>query len=148
MTRQNIYDAFYDDDISRAFLHSHSYTGSALACRAAIATLDIFKNDNFIVKNKILSSKIDHAFAWAKESENLEHIRQCGTIFAFDIKEDCLPPNFSKTFFKIALDQEVLVRPIGKTIYIMPPYIITDEELQILSKGIKHTLNLVLAKSA
>ena len=148
MTRQHIYDAFYDDDISRAFLHSHSYTGSALACRAALATLDIFKNENIIIKNKNLSSQIDAAFSWTKENKHIEHIRQCGTIFAFDVKADYLVPDFSKTFFKLALEQEILVRPIGKTIYIMPPYIITNEELKILSKGIKQTLNLVLEKSA
>lgn len=148
MTRQHIYDAFYDDEISRAFLHSHSYTGNALACRAALATLDIFKNENIIIKNKNLISQIDTSFTWTKEDNRLEHIRQCGTIFAFDIKEDCLVPNFSKTFFKLALEEEILARPIGKTIYIMPPYIITDEELKTLSKGIKKTLNLALAKTA
>ena len=145
MTTDEIYQAFYHQDARKGFLHSHSYTGNPLACRAALATLDIFEKDNVLEKNKVLAKKLSDAFAWAKEDERIIHFRQTGMILAFDIKPEHLCENFSKEFFVHALDQSILVRPIGSTIYIMPPYIISDDEIIHLSKGIQASLNATLS---
>jgi adenosylmethionine-8-amino-7-oxononanoate aminotransferase len=144
MTTEKIYQAFYDEDTSRGFLHSHSYTGNPLACTAALATLDIFANDQVIEKNKVLASAMTESFAWAQNDSNIEHFRQKGMILAFDIKESVTTNSFAKEFFKEALSKEILVRPIGRTIYIMPPYTLSTDELAILSNGIERTLHLVL----
>ena len=144
MTTEKIYQAFYDEDTSRGFLHSHSYTGNPLACTAALATLDIFANDQVIEKNKALASAMTESFAWAQNDSNIEHFRQKGMILAFDIKESVTTNSFAKEFFKEALSKEILVRPIGRTIYIMPPYTLSTDELAILSNGIEKTLHLVL----
>ena len=145
MTTDKIYQAFYDDDVTKGFLHSHSYTGNPLACTAALATLDIFANDHVIEKNKILSQSISESFTWAKNDSRIEHFRQTGMILAFDVRGEVCSKTFAKEFFKEALAQEVLVRPIGRTIYIMPPYTLSTEELNILSKGIENALQLVLS---
>jgi adenosylmethionine-8-amino-7-oxononanoate aminotransferase len=142
MTTDEIYQAFYHQDARKGFLHSHSYTGNPLACRAALATLDIFEKENILEKNKVLAKKLSDAFAWAKEDERIIHFRQTGMILAFDIKPERLCENFSKEFFVSALNQGVLVRPIGSTIYIMPPYIISSDEITHLSKGIQASLNV------
>jgi adenosylmethionine-8-amino-7-oxononanoate aminotransferase len=142
MTTDEIYQAFYHQDARKGFLHSHSYTGNPLACRAALATLDIFEKENTLEKNKILAKKLSDAFAWAKEDQRIIHFRQTGMILAFDIKPEHLCENFSKEFFVNALNQGVLVRPIGSTIYIMPPYIINDDEITHLSNGIQASLNI------
>jgi adenosylmethionine-8-amino-7-oxononanoate aminotransferase len=144
MTTENIYQAFYDEDISRGFLHSHSYTGNPLACTAALATLDIFANDQVIEKNKVLANAMKESFTWAQNDSNIEHFRQKGMILAFDIKESVTGKLFAKEFFKEALSKEILVRPIGRTIYVMPPYTLSTDELDILSNGIEKTLHLVL----
>jgi len=144
LTTDTIYQAFYHDDVTRGFLHSHSYTGNPLACRAALATLDIFDKENIIEKNKLLAQEIAQAFSWAQQDRHIEHIRQQGMIFAFDVKEAYAPAGLAKKFFSEALNQGVLVRPIGNTIYIMPPYIINTEELAFLSKGIQVSLHAVL----
>jgi adenosylmethionine-8-amino-7-oxononanoate aminotransferase len=145
MTKDEIYQAFYHQDARKGFLHSHSYTGNPLACRAALATLDIFEKENVLEKNKILAKKLSDAFSWAKEDERIIHFRQTGMILAFDIKPEHLFENFSKEFFANALNQGVLVRPIGSTIYIMPPYIINDVEITHLSKGIQASLNTTMS---
>jgi adenosylmethionine-8-amino-7-oxononanoate aminotransferase len=142
MTTDEIYQAFYHQDARKGFLHSHSYTGNPLACRAALATLDIFEKENTLEKNKILAKKLSNAFAWAKEDQRIIHFRQTGMILAFDIKPEHLCENFSKEFFVNALNHGVLVRPIGSTIYIMPPYIINDDEITHLSNGIQASLNV------
>ena len=141
MTTDEIYEAFYHQDVRKGFLHSHSYTGNPLACRAALATLDIFEKENILEKNKVLAQQLAAAFAWAKEDERIIHFRQVGMILAFDIKAEHLCENFAKEFFAHALNQGVLVRPIGSTIYIMPPYIISSDEITHLSNGIQVSLN-------
>ena len=151
MTSDAIYSAFYHDDVRRGFLHSHSYTGNPLACRAALATLEIFEQDDVLAKNFLLSQKMAEAFSWAKSDDRVEHVRQSGMIFAFDVKpayfsNQMTASQFAKIFFSVALTNEVLVRPIGSTIYIMPPYVITQEELIFLSKAIQNTLNQTLSQ--
>jgi adenosylmethionine-8-amino-7-oxononanoate aminotransferase len=145
MTTDEVYQAFYHQDVRKGFLHSHSYTGNPLACRAALATLDIFEKENVLEKNKILAKKLSDAFIWAKEDGRIIHFRQTGMILAFDIKPEHLCENFSKEFFVNALNQGVLVRPIGSTIYIMPPYIINDDEITLLSNGIQASLNATMS---
>ena len=119
-----------------------------MACRAALATLDIFENDQVLKKNEVLAQKISVAFDWTRQDARIEHVRQKGMIFAFDIKASALANGFAKAFFKEALSHEVLVRPIGSTIYIMPPYVLSDSELNHLSKGIQATLEQVLINHA
>jgi adenosylmethionine-8-amino-7-oxononanoate aminotransferase len=148
MTTDEIYQSFYHDDITKGFLHSHSYTGNPLACKAALATLDIFENDQVLERNAVLAQKISAAFDWTRQDGRIEHVRQKGMIFAFDIKASALTTGFAKAFFKEALSHEVLVRPIGSTIYIMPPYVLSDSELSHLSKGIQATLEQVLINHA
>jgi len=145
MTTDEIYQAFYHQEAQKGFLHSHSYTGNPLACRAALATLDIFEKENILEKNKLLAKKLSDAFTWAKDDERIIHLRQTGMILAFDVKPEHLCESFSKEFFINALKQSVLVRPIGSTVYIMPPYIINDDEIIHLSKGIQASLNTTIS---
>jgi adenosylmethionine-8-amino-7-oxononanoate aminotransferase len=144
LTTDTIYQAFYHDDVTKGFLHSHSYTGNPLACRAALATLDIFEKERVLEKNQLLAKEIEQAFLWAQQDQHIEHIRQQGMIFAFDVKDIYAPMGFAKKFFSEALKQHILLRPIGNTIYIMPPYTISSDELKFLSEGIQTSLHAVL----
>lgn len=139
----SIYAAFLDDSVARAFLHSHSYTGNALACRAALATLDIFAQDDVIAVNRQKSRKIGAALAPLAEHPHVKHLRQHGMIAAFDVATD--DPHFSRKFYRAALDNEALIRPIGKTVYLMPPYIVSDDEITRLGAAITTSLELALA---
>ena len=132
LTKDEIYRAFYDDKIAKGFLHSHSYTGNPLACSAALATLSIFETDNIIVKNRETSDYIWQQ-TQALNALPIAHLRRpnsnnSGMIFAFDVVTS--NPNFARDCYKIALDNGLLIRPIGNTVYLMPPYTITHEEIQ------------------
>ena len=126
LTTDEVYGAFYDDNTARGFLHSHSYTGNALACRAALATLDIFDSDNAIEANvalaRIFSRHADVIGAHTK----VKNFRHLGMIWAFDIESD--KPAFAREFFAAALKRGALLRPIGKTVYFMPPYVVKEDE--------------------
>jgi adenosylmethionine-8-amino-7-oxononanoate aminotransferase len=130
LSTDDVFDAFYDDDVTRGFLHSHSYTGNALACRAALAVLDIFRDDDVIATNR------EKARRWRAMAQPLSShprvrgFRQCGMIVAFDV--DGVDERFPRTFAAQALRRELVLRPIGRTVYFKPPYTLTDDEFGLL----------------
>jgi adenosylmethionine-8-amino-7-oxononanoate aminotransferase len=150
MTRDEIYAAFYDDDMTRGFLHSHSYTGNPLACRAALATLDLFASANVLEENRRKSAILREALSPLATHVQVKNLRERGTIFAFDVAlEDASQARtFSRRFFENALKHELLLRPIGTTVYLMPPYILSDSELALLAERTLKTLDQTLAEAA
>ena len=138
LATDDVFDAFYDDDVTRGFLHSHSYTGNALACRAALAVLDIFRHDDVVVVNRAKSQR------WRAMAEPLaahprvRGFRQCGMIIAFDVDSD--REGFATRFATHALRREVVLRPIGNSVYFMPPYTLTDHEFAFL---VERTLEVI-----
>lgn len=147
MTTDTIYQAFYSDKTQQGFLHSHSYTGNPLACSAALACLEIFEAENVLEKNLSRAQDLANAFAWAKTESRIEHWRQQGMILAFDIKHDDIKniSSFPREMFTKGLEEGVLIRPIGNTIYVMPPYILSTEETMRMGDAIKCALEKVLA---
>lgn len=134
MTTDSIYDSFYDADISRGFLHSHSYTGNPLACRAALATLQIFEEDDVLEANRARAQRITKALAPLAHHALVRHFRHRGMIWAFDaLVDDQAGSRFSRRFFTCALKNELLLRPIGRTVYLMPPYILDEAECDLLA---------------
>ncbi|HEY6896565.1 MAG TPA: adenosylmethionine--8-amino-7-oxononanoate transaminase, partial [Rhodocyclaceae bacterium] len=94
MTTDRIYAAFYDEKVSRAFLHSHSYTGNPLACRAALATLDIFDSDDVLAVNAAKGDRLTALLAPLKAHPRVRHFRRQGMIWAFDVMG--APADFSR----------------------------------------------------
>lgn len=138
-----IYAAFLDDSVARAFLHSHSYTGNPLACRAALATLDIFERNDVIAVNRPKAQKIAERLAPLAGHPQVRHLRQRGMIAAFDVATD--DPYFSRRFYRAALDAGALLRPIGNTVYLMPPYVIDEAGIEHLAMAIERGLDAALA---
>ena len=126
-----VYDAFYSDEAARGFLHSHSYTGNALACRAALAVLDIFRDDDVIAANREKASRWTALAASLAAHPKVRRFRQQGMIWAFDI--ETTRSDFARWCFAAGLARELLLRPIGPTIYFMPPYVLTDDEFALLA---------------
>jgi adenosylmethionine-8-amino-7-oxononanoate aminotransferase len=141
-----IYGAFLDDSVARAFLHSHSYTGNPLACRAALATLDIFARDDVLAANRGRAQQIAAALAPLAGRPEVRHLRQRGMIAAFDVAT--ADPHFSRRFYRAALEREALLRPIGNTVYLMPPYIVGEEEIAHLGQAVRGALDAALAGAA
>ncbi|MCU6434834.1 adenosylmethionine--8-amino-7-oxononanoate transaminase [Undibacterium sp. Jales W-56] len=146
MTTDTVYQAFYDADVRRGFLHSHSYTGNPLACRAALATLAIFEDEQVLEKNRLTAQAINDAFASLRNDPRVRHVRQQGMIFAFDavIDDAERAATFSRRFFAAALKQELLLRPIGRTVYLMPPYILDPQEIALLTSKTLQVFNAVM----
>jgi adenosylmethionine-8-amino-7-oxononanoate aminotransferase len=136
LSRDAIFDAFYDDDTARGFLHSHSYTGNPLACRAALATLDIFADDDVLAVNALRARRLSDALAPLANDPRAKHFRQRGMIWAFDADVPQAAEAvraFSRRFYTEARAQGVLLRPIGNTVYLMPPYVLDDATIDWLA---------------
>jgi adenosylmethionine-8-amino-7-oxononanoate aminotransferase len=131
LTREAVYQAFYDDDVERGFLHSHSYTGNPLACRAALATLDLFDEERVIETNRARSARVTAAARPIARHPRVKHFRNTGMIWAFEV--ETADPAFARRFHAAALERELLLRPLGNTVYFMPPYVIGDEEIELLA---------------
>lgn len=140
LTTDEIYQAFYDDSTVKGFLHSHSYTGNPLACSAALATLDIFESDDVLTSNHAKSSYIANKMQ-ALTHLPIHNIRHQGMIFAFDVAN--AKNDFSKACYAHALDEGLLLRPIGNTVYFMPPYTITEAEVNFMLNAAEKTLKAV-----
>jgi adenosylmethionine-8-amino-7-oxononanoate aminotransferase len=146
LTTDAIYQAFYSEDIRRGFLHSHSYTGNPLACRAALATLQIFRDDDVLNRNRERATKLMTALAPLAEHERTRNFRQRGMIFAFDaIEPDAArAATFARRFFTTAVENELLLRPIGRTVYLMPPYVLDDEEIAGVAERTRRVFESVI----
>ncbi|WP_027795411.1 adenosylmethionine--8-amino-7-oxononanoate transaminase [Paraburkholderia acidipaludis] len=148
LSRDAIFEAFYDDDTTRGFLHSHSYTGNPLACRAALATLDLIEQGDVLAANARKSARLREAFGPLATHPLVRNVRQCGTILAFDaaIEDRSRAASFSRRFFEAALTRELLLRPIGTTVYVMPPYVLDAQTQTLLAERALETFDAVVAE--
>jgi adenosylmethionine---8-amino-7-oxononanoate aminotransferase len=142
LTGDEIYQAFYDDDLVRGFLHSHSYTGNALACRAALAVLDLFRDNDVLAANRASAAQLDELARPLAAHPKVRNFRRLGMIWAFEVVDGQTGErdNFARWFAGEALTREMLLRPIGRTVYWMPPYCLGQDEMEILAS---RTLEIV-----
>ena len=143
LTTEAVYAAFYDDSVARGFLHSHSYTGNPLACRAALATLELFEQTDAINANLALAQTLDGAFAPLNQHA-ARHARRQGMIWAWDVQTSL--PDFSRRYSAAALERGLLLRPISNTFYAMPPYLLDEEAVQHLTASALAALEDTLAQ--
>ena len=141
LTTDTVYGAFYDDATARGFLHSHSYTGNALACRAALATLDIFADDDVIAANRSKALQFNRAAEVLRQHPRVRNFRTTGMIWAFEVAG--VNAGFAGRFYQAALAQGLLLRPIGNTVYFMPPYILSEAEFAWLVTRVAGVLDIL-----
>jgi adenosylmethionine-8-amino-7-oxononanoate aminotransferase len=130
LTSNEVYAKFYCDySEHKAFLHSHSYTGNALACAAANATLDIFENEDIIEKNRAKAAYMAQKLKLFETLSNVKEVRQTGMVCAVELQGYAPQERIGLEVYTYGLEQGVLLRPLGHIVYFMPPYIITNDEI-------------------
>jgi adenosylmethionine-8-amino-7-oxononanoate aminotransferase len=153
VTTEEVYAAFYDEYArGTAFLHSHSYTGNPLACAAALATLDIFRDEDVIGRNRVLAAALARATAPLAGHPHVAEVRQHGMIVAVEMVRDRASrepfPWQERRGLRIhqhALTRGVLLRPIGNVVYFMPPYVITPEQIELVATVAREGIELACA---
>jgi adenosylmethionine-8-amino-7-oxononanoate aminotransferase len=150
LTRESIYQAFYDDYAShKAFLHSHSYTGNPIACSAALATLDVFEQQDWLARNQQSSALMWKLMSRLASHPHVAEVRQQGMILAVEMaqnprRREAYPAAERRGLraYQFGLQQGVLLRPLGNVVYLMPPYVLSNDEIVLMCAaavaGIEH----------
>ncbi len=141
---QNIFDAFYDDDIAKGLFHAHTYTANPLSCAAAVAGIELLQSDE-------IQQNIKNIISWHKEfgqkitsHSKVRGTRQTGVIFALDLNiEIARYGNLRDKLYKFFMDNGVFLRPLGSTIYILAPYITTKEQMHKIYEVIERSLEII-----
>lgn len=145
LCHKKIYNAFYQKDRAKTFFHSSSFTGNPLACAAALANLKIWEEEDVLERLEA----INHAHHAAKDSfesrDDIADVRIQGTIMAIDITvpDGGYLSNVGPVLYDFYLSEGVLLRPLGNTVYILPPYCITNEDLEKIYDTIRRSLDLI-----
>jgi adenosylmethionine-8-amino-7-oxononanoate aminotransferase len=153
LTTDVIYDAFYDEYTRlNAFLHSHSYTGNPLACAAANATLGIFREQPVLERNRATAAHMAASVAHLADHAHVAEIRQRGMILAIELVQDRgsrspfpWQERRGLRIYRHALERGALIRPLGTTIYFMPPYVIEPDEIELLARVATEGIELACA---
>lgn len=153
LTTASVYAAFCAEYTSgKAFLHSHSYTGNALACRAALETLAIFRDEPVLERNRGLAAHLAARLAPLAAHPNVAEVRQTGMIAAIELVHNKAPreafPGADRRGLRAylhALRRGVLLRPLGDVIYFMPPYVITPEEIDLMIDVAVESIEIAVA---
>jgi adenosylmethionine---8-amino-7-oxononanoate aminotransferase len=144
LTTEEVYGSFYCDyNPARSFLHSHSYTGNALACAAANATLDIFESENVIETNRKTIALIAEELIRFESLPRVKEVRQCGMIAAIELEGFDPRERVGLKIHRHCMEQGVLIRPLGGVIYVMTPYVIGEEELKKVFNAIESAIRSV-----
>jgi adenosylmethionine-8-amino-7-oxononanoate aminotransferase len=153
LTTDGVYDAFYDEYVKlNGFLHSHSYTGNPLACAAANATLALFRDEPVLERNRATAAHMGAATAHLADHPHVGEIRQRGMILAIELVRDRSTrepfpwqERRGLRIYRHALERGALIRPIGTSIYFMPPYVITPDEIEQLARIVTEGIELACA---
>ncbi len=139
---QEIYDAFYSDDMSKGLFHAHTYTANPIACASAIAGIELLVSNDIKENSKKIINKHSEFSKQLKLHSKVKNVRQTGVILAFDLAiEMDRYGSLSDKMFKHFMDQGVFLRPLGNTIYLLPPYIIKEEQLNTIYNAIIELLD-------
>ena len=141
---QKIYDAFLDDSVGKAFFHAHTYTANPIACSVALAGIDLLKSETIQQNIKMISNAHKVFESKIKLHAKVGSTRRLGVIFALDLAVD-LDRYGDKRYkiFETLMANGVCLRPLGKTIYILPPYVITEKQLENIYNAIEQVLEII-----
>ena len=143
---QAIYDGFLSNDVNKALFHGHTFTGNPTGCAAALAAIDLLLSAE-MQENSLRVQEQHLLFTKRLENRpNVQNIRTLGVILAFEIKRENAESyygDFRNKLYAFFIENGIILRPVGNTIYVLPPYITTNEQLEIIYKTIEKALDIV-----
>lgn len=143
LATEDIYRAFYSDEMDKTFFHGHSYTGNPLACAVGVTSLELLEQNPEPYRHMEQQHR-SYIEKWLKGHPRVEKIRTCGTIAAMEVKTDSQSGYFNaigQVLRSRFLESGFLLRPLGNTLYLMPPYCITERELESIYQAIRCVLD-------
>lgn len=141
-----IFDGFYDEDVNKALFHGHTFTANPTGCAAALASIQLLKSDEMQENIERINSQHLHFQEKIKAHQKVKTTRVLGVIFALEIKTDNQESyygNLRNKLYNFFIENGVILRPVGNIVYILPPYVITNEQLQKVYQTIEEALEIV-----
>ncbi|MDE3011740.1 MAG: adenosylmethionine--8-amino-7-oxononanoate transaminase [Pseudomonadota bacterium] len=147
LASDSVFESFLDPDlgIGRAFLHSHSFTGNPLACRAAVATLKVLERDQVLLANRARAQRIALGLAPLRSLAGISDFRQLGMIWAFEMAAGA---QAARAVQAAARRRGLMIRPLGNTVYLMPPFLLDDDLCDWLGQTLCAAVEEALALGA
>ena len=143
---QDLFDAFYDDDINKALFHGHTFTANPTGCAAALASLELLQTnemqDNI---SRINKSHLDFQKRVMHHTQ-VKTTRVLGVIFALEVKTESTASYYGtlrNKLYDFFIENGVIIRPVGNIVYVLPPYVITDAQLQKVYNVVEKALEIV-----
>lgn len=143
---QTVFDGFLSENVNKALFHGHTFTGNPTGCAAALAAIDLLLSAE--MQENISRIEQQHQLFKNRMERyaNVENIRVLGTIFAFEIKRENTESyygDFRNKAYAFFIENGIILRPVGNTIYIIPPYVTGNEQLEIIYKTIEKALEIL-----
>ncbi|MBC7749689.1 MAG: adenosylmethionine--8-amino-7-oxononanoate transaminase [Methylotenera sp.] len=143
---QDLFDAFYDDDINKALFHGHTFTANPTGCAAALASLELLQTDAMQANIARVNQNHLNFQERIKKHPKVTATRVLGVIFALEIKTEGAASYYGSLrnkLYDFFIEKGVILRPVGNIVYILPPYIITDEQLDKIYQVVENALEIV-----
>lgn len=143
---QELFDGFYSDDINKALFHGHTFTANPTGCAAALASLELLQTDGM---QRNIERVNQRHLAFEKHIQahpKVTTTRVLGTIFALEIRiesEESYYGTMRNKLYNFFIENGIILRPVGNIVYILPPYIISDEQLQKVYTVVEEALEII-----
>ena len=137
VVREDFFQAFSGETFNKALAHGHSFTANPLACAVSLKSLELFEEENTFERIKSIEQSHKALLPELQAHRLIEKPRVLGTVLAFDLTDGAAGYKSSQSLFlrDWYLQQGLNIRPYGKTVYLMPPYCISDEQLSFAYQG-------------
>ena len=143
---QEIFDGFYDDDINKALFHGHTFTANPTGCAAALASLELLQTPEMQANIERVNQSHLEFEDKIKYHPKVKTTRVLGVIFALEIKtslEESYYGNLRNKLYNFFIENGIIIRPVGNIVYVLPPYIMTNNQLQKVYQTIENALEIV-----
>nr|WP_313819597.1 adenosylmethionine--8-amino-7-oxononanoate transaminase [uncultured Allomuricauda sp.] len=141
---QAVFDAFLSDEVSKGFFHAHTYSAHPLGCAAALASIELLNSEEILKQRSYITEQHEKFMQHIQPHAKVKNARSMGAIFALDLEvETSRYGSLRDTLYQFFMNQGVNLRPLGNTVYTLPPYVITDAQLKQIYTSIEDALEII-----
>ena len=141
---QEVYDRFLSDEVSKGFFHAHTFSAHPIGCAAVLAGLDLLESPEILERRQYIKNAHEQFIAEVQDHPKVGNARSKGVILAIDLNIEMERyGNLRDKLYQFFMQRGVILRPLGNTVYVLPPFVITDEQLRTIYDTIKSMLEII-----
>ncbi len=141
---QEVYDRFLSDEVSKGFFHAHTFSAHPIGCAAVLAGLDLLESTEILERRQYIKNAHEQFIVEVQNHPKVGNARSIGVILAIDLNIEMERyGNLRDKLYQFFMQRGVILRPLGNTVYVLPPFVITDEQLRTIYDTIKSMLEII-----